>query len=116
MEKTKKQKGKARDIGIDVKPPQKECKDPNCPFHGKLSVRGKVLEAIVVSDKAQKTAIVEKTYFHFIPKYERYERRHSRIAAYNPECIAAKEGDVVKIAETRPISKIKSFVVIEKVK
>ena len=33
-----------RDIGIDVTPPEKECTDQNCPFHGKLSVRGQILE------------------------------------------------------------------------
>ncbi len=107
---------KARNIGIEVKPPKKECEDPKCPFHGELPVRGKILEGIVVSDRAQRTAIVERTYFRFLPKYERYERHHSRIAAYNPECIAAKEGDTVRIAECRSLSKIKSFVVIEKVK
>lgn len=114
MVKMKKQK--ARDIGIDVKPPGKECNDPKCCWHGTLPVRGKIIEGIVVSAKAQKTAIVEREYFHYIPKYERYERRHSRIAAYNPDCIAAKEGNLVKIAECRPLSKIKSFVVVEKVK
>jgi small subunit ribosomal protein S17 len=112
----KKQKGTARNIGIDVKPSTKVCQDKNCPFHGKLPVRGKIIEGIVVSAKAAKTAIVEKEYFHYIPKYERYERRHSRIAAYNPECIDAKEGDRVKIAECRPLSKTKAFVVVEKVK
>lgn len=106
-------KQKVRDIGIDVKPPKKECEDPKCPFHGKLSVRGKILEGLVVSDRAQKTAIIERRYLHFIPKYERYERRHSRIAAYNPDCVDAKIGDYVKIAECRPLSKIKHFVVIE---
>jgi small subunit ribosomal protein S17 len=109
-------KKEARDIGIDVKPPEKVCEDINCPFHGRLPVRGKILEGIVVSAKAQRTAIVEREYFHYIPKYERYERRHSRIAAHNPDCIAAKEGDRVKIAECRPLSKTKHFVVIEKVK
>ncbi len=109
-------KAKARDIGIDVKPPTKTCEDDNCPFHGKLPVRGKVIEGIVVSAKAQKTVIVEKQYFHLLPKYERYERRHTRIAAYNPECVDAKEGERVKIAECRPLSKTKSFVVVEKAK
>lgn len=107
---------KIRNIGIGVKPPEKECQDPKCPFHGKLGVRGKILDGIVVSTKAQKTAIVERGYFHYVPKYERYERRHSRIAAYNPECISAKEGDRVKIAECRPLSKTKSFVVVEVIK
>jgi len=109
-------KAKTRDIGIDVKPPTKTCEDDNCPFHGKLPVRGKVIEGIVVSAKAQKTVIVEKQYFHLLPKYERYERRHTRIAAYNPECVDAKEGERVKIAECRPLSKTKSFVVVEKAK
>jgi small subunit ribosomal protein S17 len=104
---------KARKIGIDVKPPGKECQDPKCPFHGRLPVRGKILEGKVVSAKALKTVIVRREYLHFIPKYERYERRHSRTAAYNPECINAKEGDTVTIAECRPLSKIKSFVVVE---
>ncbi len=106
---------KTKNIGIEVKKPEKECADDKCPFHGNLSVRGNVITGKVVSSRAQKTVVVQRDYQQLLPKYERYERRHSRIAAYNPECIAAKEGQVVKIAECRPISKIKHFVVIEKV-
>lgn len=109
-------KQKVRNIGIDAKPPKKTCEDPKCPWHGKLPVRGRVLEGVVVSAKAPKTAIVERSYFHRIPKYERYERRRSRINAYNPDCISAKEGERVRIAECRPLSKTKRFVVVEKVK
>jgi small subunit ribosomal protein S17 len=65
---------------------------------------------------AEKTAVVKWDHVHFIPKYERYERRHTRVSAYNPKCIDAKKGDIVRIAETRPISKTKSFCVIEIVK
>lgn len=108
-------KQKVRNIGINVKPPKKECGDPKCCWHGKLSVRGNIVEGLVVSSRAQKTAIIEKRYLHYLPKYERFERKHSRIAAYNPECIGAKEGDRVKIAECRPLSKTKAFVVVEKV-
>lgn len=105
-----------RNIGIpDVKPPAKECKDEKCCWHGTLPVRGRVLQGEVVSDRAPKTVIVKWGYTHFIPKYESYERRHSSVAAYNPECISAKKGDVVKVAECRPLSKTKSFIVIEKV-
>lgn len=109
-------KQKVRNIGIDIKPPEKECNDDNCPFHGTLSLRGNIIKGKVVSTRAQKTAIVERTYQHYLPKYERYERRHSRIAAYNPECIDAKEGDWVTIAECRPLSKTKAFVVVEVIK
>ena len=105
---------KARDIGIDVQPPEGECDDENCPFHGTLPVRGQILEGVVVSDKMPKTVVVERTYLRKIAKYERYEKRKSKIQAHNPPCIAAKVGDFVKIAECRPLSKTKSFVVIEK--
>ncbi len=104
----------ARNIGIPgIEPPEKKCDDPNCPFHGTLSVRGIILEGVVVSDKMDKTVIVEREYSRFIKKYKRYERRRSRIPAHNPPCINAKKGDLVKIAETRPISKTVSFVVIQ---
>ena len=107
----------ARNIGIPgVKPPEKECSDPNCPFHGTLSIRGIVLEGVVVSDKMDKTVIVEREYLRFIRKYRRYERRRSKIPAHNPPCINAKKGDLVKIAETKPISKTVSFVVIQVIK
>jgi len=113
MARKKKDEGSARNIGMKVNPPKERCEDDLCPFHGTLPVRGKVIEGKVVSSRALKTAIIEKQYFHLLPKFERYERRHSRIAAYNPECISAKSGDVVRIAECRPLSKTKHFVVIE---
>ncbi|RLG90544.1 30S ribosomal protein S17, partial [Candidatus Bathyarchaeota archaeon] len=75
---------------------------------------GRVLEGVVVSAKMDKTVIVQRDYLHYVPKYKRYERRRSRIPSHNPPCINAKEGDRVKIAECRPISKTVSFVVIEK--
>ena len=31
-------------VGLNVKEPETKCDDPNCPFHGNLSVRGQVLE------------------------------------------------------------------------
>ncbi len=92
------------------------CGDLNCPFHGHLRTRGHVIEGVVVSAKMEKTAIVRRDYLHYVPKYERYERRHSRIPAHNPPCINAREGDRVKIAECRPISKTVAFVIIEKLK
>ncbi len=106
---------KPRDIGLDVKPPEGVCNSPKCPFHGNLSVRGRVFRGIVISDKTKNTVTVQWDYFIFVPKYERYERKKTKILAYNPSCINAKKGDVVKIAECRPLSKKKSFVVIERV-
>jgi small subunit ribosomal protein S17 len=94
--------------------PKEACNDRNCPFHGNLKVRGRVLEGVVVSAKMDKTVIVQYDYLHYVPKFMRYERRRSRIPSHNPPCINAKEGDRVVIAECRPISKTVSFVIVEK--
>ena len=102
-------------VGLEgVKPPARKCDDKNCPFHGNLKVRGIVLEGTVVSDKMHKTVIVRVDYLKYDRKYKRYERRRSRIPAHNPPCIDARVGDRVRIAECRPLSKTKAFVVIEK--
>lgn len=107
----------ARNIGLPgVEPPPRSCNDPNCPFHGRLPVRGVVLEGVVVSDKMKMTAVVQHEYSYFIKKYKRYEKRRRNIHAHNPPCINAKVGDLVKIAETRPISKTVSFVIVQVVK
>ena len=107
-------KKNTRDIGYDVKSPEKTCSDPRCPFHGTLPIRGKILEGLVKSEKMQNTVIVEINTMKFIRKYERYERRHKRMAVHKTECITVKKGDKVKFAECRPISKTKNFVIIER--
>ncbi|MDY6769159.1 MAG: 30S ribosomal protein S17 [Candidatus Nanohaloarchaea archaeon] len=101
------------DIGLDVDAPDEECQDGNCPFHGTLSVRGRTFQGEVVSDEMEDTVRVQWGYAEKIPKYERYERRNTKVAAHNPACIDASEGDTVTIAECRPLSKTKSFVVVE---
>jgi len=94
--------------------PKKTCDDRDCPFHGEISVRGRVLDATVVSAKMDKTIVVEHNYLHFVPKFRRYEKRRSRISSHISPCINVKEGNRVRIAECRPISKTVSFVVVEK--
>jgi small subunit ribosomal protein S17 len=99
---------------LTAKAPKKTCDDVNCPFHGTLALRRRSLEGIVVSNKMEKTVIVRRDYLKYIPKFKRYERRRSNIAAHNPPCLEIKAGDKVKLAECRPISKTVSFVVVEK--
>lgn len=103
-----------KNIGIPVTPPKTECQDKLCPFHGSLPVRIKTIEGKIVSAKMKHTVVVQRDYVHYIKKYMRYERKRSRISAHNPPCINAKEGDTVRIAECRPLSKTVSFVVIDK--
>ena len=97
-----------------VKMAEKKCNDKNCPVHGSLKCRGKSFVGTVISTKMHRTAILEWVWKHFLPKYERYEKRRTRIKVHNPSCIDAKDGDVVKVMECRPLSKTKHFVIIEK--
>ena len=103
-----------RDIGIDVKPPEKECNDKHCPFHGSLPVRGQIFRGRVVKTY-EKSAVIVRELLRYVPKYERYLKKRSKLHAHNPPCIDAKPGDIVTVAECRPISKTKSFVVVERI-
>lgn len=85
-------------------------------MHGHIKTRGSEIEGVVASGKARKTVIVAVPYTIFLKKYQRSLRRTSRIPAHNPECLGAKEGDKVTIAETRRISKTKTFAVTNIIK
>ena len=101
-------------MSLAFKKPKKTCGDRNCPFHGSLSVRGRILDGVVLSAKMDKTIVVQREYLQFSSKFVRYERRHSHIPSHNPPCLDVKEGERVRIAECRPLSKTVSFVVVEK--
>ncbi|HIJ00917.1 MAG TPA: 30S ribosomal protein S17, partial [Candidatus Methanomethylophilaceae archaeon] len=90
---------KTRDIGIDVNPPASTCNDPHCPFHGKMSVRGRIINGKVVSVKMDRTAVVERNYLRYQKKYERFEKRTSRYAVHAPPCMELKVGDDVRRSE-----------------
>ena len=68
----------------------------------------KVLQGIVVSDRMQKTITVdvERVFRH--PKYGKYVRRHKKYHAHD-ENREARVGDVVEIAECRPLSRLKRW-------
>jgi small subunit ribosomal protein S17 len=101
-------------IGLNVSEPEEACSDENCPFHGTLSVRGQTLEGTVASTDMEKTVVVEREYDVRVPKYDRYMKRRSRVPAHLPPCLDVEEGEEVRIAETRPLSKTKSHVVVER--
>ena len=106
-------------IGLDVpRPPEPENPEEydyeTCPFYGELSVRGQVIEGEVVSTEMAKTVVVEREYDVTVPKYDRMMKRRSRIPAHVPGVLEPlSEGDTVRIAETRPLSKTKAHVVVE---
>ena len=72
----------------------------------------RTIEGRVVSNKMQKTVTVllERQVQH--PLYGKIVRRSTKVHAHdeNNEC---KEGDVVRIAETRPLSKTKNWRVVK---
>ena len=74
----------------------------------------RVLEGRVVSDKGNKTVvvIVERRFTH--PLLQKTVRRSKHYHAHD-EANAYKVGEVVRIQECRPISKLKRWEVIERV-
>lgn len=92
-----------------------ECTDKNCSVHGTNIPRGKSFEGVVIASRAMKTSTIEWMWRRYVPKFERYEVKRSRVKAHNPECINAQPGDKVIIKECRPLSKTKFFVITEKV-
>jgi small subunit ribosomal protein S17 len=96
-----------------AKKQEKECKDKKCPFHGDIKLRGKSFIGVVLAKDTHKTATVEWSYSVLIPKFERREIRRTKVHVHNPECIDADIGDIVKIHETKPLSKTKNFVIVE---
>ncbi len=79
-----------------------------------IGTRGRTFTGIVISAKSQKTATVQWNYWRYIKKFERYVRLRSKVRVHNPETMNATLGDVVDIKECRPISKTKTFIIIEK--
>src|SRR5579859_5665699 len=71
----------------------------------------RVLQGVVVSDVQEKTVVVrvERRVMH--PVYKKYIMRSKKYAAHD-EQNAFKVGDLVRIQESRPISKNKRFVVL----
>ena len=71
--------------------------------------RRKRLVGVVVSDKMQKTVVVQVTRTLRHPLYEKVIRRRKKFKAHDE--LGARVGDVVRIVESRPISKTKRWVV-----
>ena len=111
--KTAKNGTEARDIGLEIDPPSRDCDDPKCPFHGQLPVRGAVIEGVVRTAKMMGTVVVQRERRVFVPKYERFKLVTHKYSAHSPPCLAPKEGDKVTIAECRPLSKTVKYVVVK---
>jgi len=70
---------------------------------------------VVVSDKMQKTIVVKVTSLVKHPRYKRVIRKYKKFKVHDEKNIA-HVGDIVRIQETRPISKEKYFRLVEIIK
>lgn len=71
----------------------------------------KVRDGVVVSDRMDKavTVVCERKYMH--PLYKKVVRRSSKLVAHDEENVC-KVGDLVRLMETRPLSKTKRWRVV----
>ena len=80
-----------------------------------MNVRGlrKIREGVVVSDKMDKSVIVEVSRTVLHPTYQKYVRKRTRFMAHD-ETNECKVGDKVRIVESRPLSRRKRWRIQEK--
>lgn len=74
----------------------------------KLKLKGEI-----ISVKMDKTAVVKVGRLFMHPKYKKYVRRHKNYKAHN-ENNQYKEKELVIIKETKPISKQKKFIIVDR--
>lgn len=77
-----------------------------------MKERKKIFEGEVVSDKMQKTVVVRVKRINFHPLYKKRYTVYKKFKVHDPED-KAKEGDIVRIVESRPYSKEKKFRLLE---
>ena len=81
-----------------------------------LRTHGRIFTGRVISDVFHKTTTVEFPRQVYDSKYERFQKRRTRIKVHVPEDFKLKKGDLVRVMETRPISKTKNFLALEVLK
>jgi len=79
-----------------------------------INKTGKTFIGKVVGDKMANTIVVSMDYTQRHPIYKKIITKHKKIYADNN--LSAKIDDMVKIRETRPLSKLKRFTTVEIIK
>ena len=107
-----------KSIGLGFKTPKNAIEgsyvDKKCPFTGNVSIRGRILKAMVISNKMKRTVVVRRDYLQYVSKYRRFEKRHTNMSVHCSPCfVAVGEGDVVTIGQCRPLAKTVRFNVLE---
>jgi small subunit ribosomal protein S17 len=81
-----------------------------------LRTHGRTFVGTVIKDVFHKTTTIEFPRQVYNSKYERFQKRRTRIKVHIPEEFKIKKGDVISVIETRPISKTKNFMILEVMK
>jgi small subunit ribosomal protein S17 len=100
--------------------PNKKVQQSNVAVAGneiRVGTRGRVFEGIVTK-KFPRRIVIEFERMIYVRKYERYARLKTKIHARVPGIMEneVKVGDLIRVHECRPLSKIIHFVVIKKIK
>ena len=69
--------------------------DKKCPWTGLVSIRGRLLTGKVVSTKMTRTVVIRREYLHYVPKYNRYERRHKNLPIHVSPAFRVEIGDII---------------------
>ncbi|CCH62241.1 hypothetical protein TBLA_0G03040 [Henningerozyma blattae CBS 6284] len=106
-----------KNVGLGFKTPKTAIEgtyiDKKCPFTGMVSIRGKILTGTVVSTKMHRTIVIRRDYLHYIPKYNRFEKRHKNVPVHVSPAFRVEVGDIVTAGQCRPISKTVRFNVVK---
>ncbi len=86
--------------------------EPLAPVHAPVEGTRRVRQGIVVSDKAEKTITVRIDVARRHRRYEKIVRSSSTLHAHD-ENNDAHEGDVVRVIESRPLSRTKRWKLID---
>ncbi len=73
----------------------------------------RTISGVVTSDKMMQTAVVSVTRLKKHPKLKKYYKSTNKFKAHNPNN-QYKTGEKVIIEETRPMSKQKRWIIIDK--
>jgi small subunit ribosomal protein S17 len=82
------------------------------PVHARAQGKRKVRQGVVVSDKAAKTIVVRIDVARRHRRYEKIVRSSGTLHAHD-ENNDAREGDVVRVIESRPLSRTKRWRLVE---
>merc|ERR1712183_21618 len=103
-----------KSVGLGIKTPKEAIQgtyvDKKCPFTGNVAIRGRILKGMCISGKKMKnTIVIRRDFLHYVPKYQRFEKKHKNLPVHCSPAFRVKEGDICTVGQCRPLSKTVRF-------